>query len=636
MNNMRLSTLLYVSIISLLVFSILFVAIVNMRAMNNLVEVAEVDSMRDLGKSAMEELSAEGRLATAMAALVAKKPSTIKALSNQDRSILNAEYVPGFANMKSDFSVRQFQFHLPPAESFFRVHKPEKFGDDLSGFRKTVLDVNNHSRPASGLEVGVASLGMRGVYPVVDGGGHVGSIEFGMSFGQPFFDKFKQKYNADISLSLYRDGKFDLFASTLKGNAIGEVESISKVFNSGKPLLISKTIGDHEYTVTLDVVRNFSNDPIGVLVIAKDRQKYLDMLSDNRWSILGVTLLVLLIGIVAVRFICSRIISTIKTTATMMGEIATGEGDLTSRLPTEGPEEISQLAESFNHFVATIQVMVNDVKQTAKTLSDVVRELGGISNETDSGVKNQLSAMDQIATAMEEMSVTAGTIAEGASDTANEGDRVVGCLKKSEGSVNQTTTTITNVDNYLNNARQVMQHLVNESNNIGNVLDVIKGIAEQTNLLALNAAIEAARAGDMGRGFAVVADEVRTLAQRSHDSTQEIQTIIEQLQSRANESADVMENSAKQASTCVEYAETALKSLDEIRTAVGFINDESAGMAQASEEQSVVAEDVNKNVQKVYDLVQKISEDSGLLVKEQEKLDDLASNLDNLVGRFRS
>lgn len=498
------------------------------------------------------------------------------------------------------------------------------------------MDVNRNSRPAKGLEVGVASLGMRGVYPIVDGTKHLGSIEFGMSFGQPFFDKFKQKYDAEISLSLFKNGNFELFASTLKGNAIAEQSDIRSAFDSQNNDLLYSSIQGKEYAVVMEVVRNFSDEPIGVLVIARDRQKYLDMLSNNRWGIVGVALLALIIGIVAVRFICNIVLRTIRSTVTMMDEIATGEGDLTRRLPTEGPAEIAKLAEAFNQFVSTIQLMVNDIKQTARTLSDVVGKLGGISSQTDNGVKEQLSAMDQIATAMEEMSVTAGTIAEGASDTAQEGERVVESLKHSADSVNETSTTITNVDNYLNDARSVMQRLVDGSNNIGNVLDVIKAIAEQTNLLALNAAIEAARAGDMGRGFAVVADEVRTLAQRSHDSTQEIQTIIEQLQSGANESAAVMENSAKQASTCVEHAEKALGSLDQIRTAVGYINDESSSMAQASEEQSVVAEDVNKNVSRVYDLVQKISEDSGELVQEQAKLDDLAVNLDGLVGKFRS
>lgn len=113
MNNMRLSTLLYVSIISLLVITILLIATVSMRSMNNLVEVAEVDSIQDLQKSAMGELSAEGNKATTMAALVAQKSSTIKALSTQDRSILDAEYVTGFASLKSTYDIRQFQFHLP-------------------------------------------------------------------------------------------------------------------------------------------------------------------------------------------------------------------------------------------------------------------------------------------------------------------------------------------------------------------------------------------------------------------------------------------------------------------------------------------------------------------------------------------
>ena len=122
--------------------------------------------------------------------------------------------------MKKEFAARQFQFHIPPATSFLRVHKPEKFGDDLSSFRKTVIATNESKKNIVGLEKGVAGLGIRGISPVFHQGEHVGSVEFGMSFGQPFFEKFKEKYNVDISLFIKRDDKFEVFGSTLSEKSL--------------------------------------------------------------------------------------------------------------------------------------------------------------------------------------------------------------------------------------------------------------------------------------------------------------------------------------------------------------------------------------------------------------------------------
>ncbi len=636
MRSTKLSTILYTSITGLLVFSILAMTFLNLKTTNTLVEQSEVLSMTNLMKSANQELQAEGRLATAMAALVAKKPSTITALSQQERTILENEYVAGFANMNDQFGVRQFQFHLPPATSFFRVHKPAKYGDDLSGFRKTVLHVNESSKPASGLEVGVASLGMRGVFPVKNGNEHIGSIEFGMSFGQRFFDSFKAKYDAEIALVLKREGKFDIFATTQQNSALASTERIKDVFNQQKSIIWQTTLNEVEHAIIADIVKNFSGEPIGVLIVASNRTEQLETLSDNRTSIIVLALVLLAIGIGASQIICRRILKPINKTVELMNEIATGEGDLTRRLPTKGPQEIARLASAFNQFVETVQQIVNEIKETTKTVSGVVASINEITHKTDSGVQQQLAEIDQIATAMNEMSVTAVNVAENASGAAKDAIAVSDNAQQSKYSVEKTTATITSVDSYLNDAQSVMERLVTESNNIGNVLDVIKSIAEQTNLLALNAAIEAARAGDMGRGFAVVADEVRTLAQRSHDSTQEIQHIIEQLQTGANESANVMQNSASQASSCVQDADKALSTLEKIQLDIQNINNRNTEMAAAAEEQSAVSEDINRNIQNVFNIAQSVADDSSDVLKEQQRMIELANNLNHVVTRFKS
>lgn len=198
--------------------------------MQQLVDEAERRELQVHYSEIQQKLDDEKRLATALATFVANMPALQQSLLNDDRTALQNALQQAFSVLKSDFGLRQFQFHKPPATSYLRVHKPQKFGDDLSSFRQTVVVTNRDRNPVSGIEQGVAGLGIRGVVPVIINGQHWGSVEFGFSLGQSFFDKFKEKTGVDVALYLNKKDHLEVFASSFGEKHLLPLDQLNKAF----------------------------------------------------------------------------------------------------------------------------------------------------------------------------------------------------------------------------------------------------------------------------------------------------------------------------------------------------------------------------------------------------------------------
>lgn len=240
----------------------------------------------------------------------------------------------------------------------------------------------------------------------------------------------------------------------------------------------------------------------------------------------------------------------------------------------------------------------------------------------------------QVATAIHELGATVSEIASNAAmaaDVAKQATLHSGEGKKVVGEVQNRIQTLVNE---LDNATQVVSSLATQINGISSTLDTIRSISEQTNLLALNAAIEAARAGEQGRGFAVVADEVRTLASRSAASTEEIQQVINRLQTESTRAVEAMEKGRSQSDVVVEFSAKANQSLTEINSQIDQINDQNIQVATATEEQSTVVEDINRNVEDINQLTTETSHVADELSRASASLQRLSSQLDKLVGSF--
>jgi len=316
-------------------------------------------------------------------------------------------------------------------------------------------------------------------------------------------------------------------------------------------------------------------------------------------------------------------------------EATANSGDLTIEFPDNEGDEIGELRKSFNRYIGelrdTIQMLASDVT----TLSQVAAELQSSSNEQNENANVQLKESIYVSDAMNEMTASArevATITGGAAEAAHNADVAANYGQQV---VSQTVDSINVLAEEVENTANVVATLQANSDNIGSVLDVIRGVAEQTNLLALNAAIEAARAGEQGRGFAVVADEVRTLASRTQESTEEIQQIISQLQSDSAHAVQAMEKGRSQAHESVAQAAKAGDSLNEITHAVSTIRDMNSQIASAAEEQTARSEEVKQNVEKINQVTEMSTQIAERTSKVSEQLSETASRLETLIGKFK-
>lgn len=640
LNKLKIAVRLQLGFVLVLVFALaLVVPVVNIK-ISDVVHEAEKNELINLYKSAMAEIESEGRLAQAMSYIIASNQEMSFAMSEGRRDDLAKRTVPLFKNLKQQYNVRQFQFHLPPAVSFLRAHKAQKFGDDLSSFRKTIVATNNTKNPIKGLEKGVAGLGIRGINPVFYDGNHIGSVEFGMSFGQAFFDKFKEKYGVDIALHVNRNNEFIPFGSTLHTEENKKVtllnSNILKDVFSGGEVIIQSELNDIPYAVFGKNVTDFSGNSIGVMEIALNRSHYVSAISSARNITLLIGAFALVIGLFIAFIIGKTIVNPIQTAVGAMNEIAKGDGDLTKRLNEKGKDEIAQLGKAFNLYSERVRQMVLQVSGSTAQLAAAAEEMSVITNETNQGVQKQQSETEMVATAMNEMTATVQEVARHATEASEAAQSADSEANDGKSVVQQTVTSINFLANEIENATVVINQLENDSDKIGTVLDVIRGIAEQTNLLALNAAIEAARAGEQGRGFAVVADEVRTLASRTQESTQEIQSMIESLQNGSRSAVKVMELSQEQSKQSVEKALNAQKSLDAITDAVTTISNMNIQIASAAKEQSNVAEEINQNVVNISQVVDQTAEGAQQTQISSQELSNLANELQILVDQFKT
>lgn len=344
---------------------------------------------------------------------------------------------------------------------------------------------------------------------------------------------------------------------------------------------------------------------------------------------IGLLIALLLTGLVVL--ITRSIVQPLQAAVDAMASISSGEGDLTRNLDTHGRDELTALATYFNAFTAKLRHVIRQMLDSAGSLDQAARSLGDISSEAQRHSQQQAQQMELVATAVNEVTYGVQDVAKNAEHASSEMHTAEDQASQGQQNIEASLRQIDQLSGTIDKAVEVIQSLASESTQIGSVLEVIRSIAEQTNLLALNAAIEAARAGEQGRGFAVVADEVRLLAQRTQQSTAEIQGMIERLQGNSEAAVKVINDSSRASQLTVEQASQAGESLAQIAQSLRNLTGLNASIASATLQQ----EDINQNVTQTAALAHNTAEAAEQSSAASQHLKQLADQLNRLLGQFR-
>ena len=604
----------------------------NLDNMTNLIREAESSALDSHFKAISNAIAAEGRSAEAMSALIANIPLVQAKFAAGDRKALSELFLPGFKLMEKEYGVEQFQFHTPPATSWFRVHKPEKFGDDMTSFRFTVIKTNKEQKPTRGIESGVAGLGVRGMVPIFDDGKHLGSVEFGMSFGQPFFDNFKQQSGVDAGLHILDDKSFKTMGSTFGKEPLLALDLLMKAMD-GVPQLDQREIRGVPHAVYAAAVKDFSGKSIGVIEIAMDSSRFQASLASARTTALVVGILSILFGLMMAMFIARHLVSRINTVVDGVNRVA--QGDLSVDITLEGSDEIADLARATREMRRKLHDLAAEVGTNASKVHAAAQEIAGAVEGQAATSTEMSSSVAEITSTMEEFSASSTQIADHSKSVVDIANQTLDDSRKGSEAMQIVLGRMTDIRTDNQHSLQEIVDLGSKSKQISKVMEIINAVADQTKLIAFNAALEASSAGDAGKRFSVVASEIRRLADSVTDSTSEIEAKISEIQDSISRLVITSEKGASGIAAGTAASANTAERLGEIVNAASHTSSAAQQISLSTQQQKVASNQVVIALREIVTASSHTAQSITRISQISKEMAVLSSRMEDLVGQFK-
>jgi len=641
---MTIAKKIHIPLIASIVTGLLIVSIVSYFSIQNIKKEVYENTKNELINIFELKMQAKKDVGISNAVSISNNYYVIEALKTNNRvlALKGLRHLGDEYKRNTKFKNIKIHIHTKDVHSFLRVWKPKKYGDDLSGFRKTIMAVKNTKKALVAIELGRAGLVLRGVAPVIDNGNYLGSVEFMQGLNSVSKDLLKKDIQ---SLIIFKKeylniAKFLKTAPEVMGNYVMALKKGAydeHFYNDMKSLkLQNEMFSEHFYSISVPI-KDFSGKIVAYAILAKHLDDVEAVIKESESALLKqlfIMLAVDIIMLVILILIISRIvIKPLETLNDLVADLASGDGDLTKRIDVKSDDEVGKIANNINIFVEKLQNIMLNLKHTLNSAVNIVDEIANNSQNVSKSIDNQNELIVKTKNYTDNIRNDLELAEESVVTTAED---IVSTQTILEEGVETLNKVITNVEDDANNEMELankITSLAEQTNQIRDVINIIKDIADQTNLLALNAAIEAARAGEHGRGFAVVADEVRKLAERTQKSLGEIDSSVSiivqgviDVQNEISGSADKSQKvtqitellvdkineTMNNLNRTIEFAKKATKETEKINVNVRLLMETSSGLTKESE----ITEEVSKDLENISTHLDKVTDE---LQKEVNK-----------------